>query len=76
MKKIKNAERHTKLKEKMIMEMADLDEIIKILTIIECKVQKILQKKEQTECQSDCSTKIKLIIRKIEMLEETFKRFI
>lgn len=58
------------------MEIAELDEILKILTIIECKFQKILHKKEQTECQSDCSTKIKLIIRKIEMLEETSKRLI
>ena len=40
-----------------------LEEIIKILTIAECKLQKI--KKEQTECKSECSkVKIQNVKRK------------
>ena len=45
-----------------------LNEVLKILTIAECKLQKI--KKEQTENKSECSkTKIELINRKLQVLQ-------
>lgn len=50
----------------------ELDEIIKMLKIVECKLQKKLYKakKEQTECKSECSKqKIKLIKRNLEVLQ-------
>lgn len=49
----------------------ELDDIFKILTIAECKLQKI--KIEQTECKSECSKeKIEIIRRKIEVLQNIF----
>ena len=50
----------------------ELEDIYKILTIIEKKMQKILyeKEKEQSEYQSECSKqKIELIERKLKLLQ-------
>ncbi len=50
----------------------ELKDILKMLTIIEKKMQKILyeNEKEQTECKSECSKpKIELIKRKLQLLQ-------
>lgn len=50
----------------------ELKDILKMLTIIEKMMQKILyeNKKEQTECKSECSKpKIELINRKLQALQ-------
>lgn len=50
----------------------ELDVIMRILKIIECKLQKIVNraKKEQTECKSECSKqKIEAVKREVNNLE-------
>lgn len=50
----------------------ELKDILRMLTVVEKKMQKILyeKEKEQTECESECSKKeIELINEKIQLLQ-------
>ena len=51
------------------MDDKETDAILRLLTIVECKLQKALYKKEQTECESECSKEqLETINRKLNLL--------